>query len=78
MDNNLRPCDRKEPGSMSNVLTDISEIRDAAEDCQTFSRLAIEERDPEKKRKWQAKARMSMGVVRAKTALVDAEIGGWR
>lgn len=63
---------------MTTLLIEIGEIRDASEDAQNFSRLALEERDPELRRKWQAKARMSMGVVRAKTALVNAEIGGWK
>lgn len=59
------------------ILIDIGEIRDASEDAQQFARLAMDERDPEKRRAWQAKARMAMGVVRAKTAAVDAEIAGW-
>jgi hypothetical protein len=61
---------------VTDLLLDLSDLRDAAEDCQTFSRLAAEEQDATKRSEWRAKARHAMGVVRMKTASVDAAIAG--
>ena len=61
---------------MTDLLLGLSELRDAAEDLQTFSRLAADERDPEKRREWNAKARHALGVVKAQTKVAE-RIVGW-
>lgn len=63
---------------MTTILNEIGDLRDSSEDLQIFVRLANDERDPDKKREWQHKARLALGAVKARTKTIDSEIGGWQ
>ncbi len=62
---------------MTDLLSNLSDLRDSAEDVQTYARLAQDEMDPDKRAEWRRKARMAMGAVRMKATEAERVIAGW-
>jgi hypothetical protein len=55
---------------MTKILFDIGDIRNASENAQRFTRLAMEERNPKKRAEYMRRARAEMTLVEVKTVVV--------